>query len=94
MEAEAGEAPALAAQQFERLEGVLPQLVATLDSFAPAMVATIARGSSDHAASFAGYLFGLQTGLVTASIPPSLASVYGRDLRLDKALVLDRKSVV
>jgi glucosamine--fructose-6-phosphate aminotransferase (isomerizing) len=88
METEAGEAPALAARQFERLEGTLPELIQRLDSFAPAMVATIARGSSDHVASFAGYLFGLQTGLVTASIPPSLASVYGRDLRLQKALVL------
>jgi len=88
MEAEAGEAPALAAQQFERLDQALPELVRQLDAFAPSMVATIARGSSDHAASFAGYLFGLQTGLVTASLPPSLASVYGRDLRLNKALVL------
>jgi glucosamine--fructose-6-phosphate aminotransferase (isomerizing) len=88
METEAGEAPALARQQFERLEKTLPALVDRLDSFEPAMVATIARGSSDHAASFAGYLFGLQTNLVTASLPPSLTSVYGRDLKLDKALVL------
>jgi len=88
METEAGEAPALAARQFERLQGSLPALIDRLDSFAPTMVATIARGSSDHAASFAGYLFGLQTGLVTASLPPSLASVYARDLRLNKALVL------
>jgi len=88
METEAGEAPALAARQFERLEETLPDLTQRLDAFAPSMVATIARGSSDHAASFAGYLFGLQTGLVTASLPPSLASVYDRDLRLDRALVL------
>jgi glucosamine--fructose-6-phosphate aminotransferase (isomerizing) len=88
LESEAAETPALAAQQFERLTRELPVLVARLDHLAPALVATIARGSSDHAAAFAGYLFGLQMGLPTASVPPSIASVYGRTLRLDKALVL------
>jgi glucosamine--fructose-6-phosphate aminotransferase (isomerizing) len=88
LETEASETPALAAQQFERLTRELPVLVARLDHLAPALVATIARGSSDHAAAFAGYLFALQMGLPTASVPPSIASVYGRTLRLDKALVL------
>ncbi len=88
LESEAGETPALAARQFERLSAVLPALAQLLERTAPPMAATIARGSSDHAADYAGYLFGLRLALATASVPPSLSSVYGRALRLDKALVL------
>jgi glucosamine--fructose-6-phosphate aminotransferase (isomerizing) len=87
-ESEAGEASAAAAKQFERLSAVLPPLVQRLQRAAPRMAATIARGSSDHAADFAAYLLGLRLGLATASIPPSLSSVYGRALRLDSVLVL------
>jgi glutamine---fructose-6-phosphate transaminase (isomerizing) len=87
-ETEAAETPALAARQFARLARELPALIVRLDQLAPALVATIARGSSDHAAAFAGYLFGLLLNLPMASVPPSIASVYGRSLRLDKALVL------
>ena len=88
LEREAGEAPTLAAMQFERLEAVLPPLVERLSRCVPPLAATVARGSSDHAAAFAGYLFGLCLGLPTASLPPSLASVYQRTLHLEHALVL------
>ena len=50
------------------------------------MVTTAARGSSDHAASVFKYLVELGTGLPVASIGPSVASVYGRPLRLEGAL--------
>ncbi len=88
LETEASQAPALAAQQFERLRRELPALIDRLDRLSPLLAATIARGSSDHAAAFAGYVFGLRLGLPTAALPPSLASVYGRTLRLERALVL------
>jgi glucosamine--fructose-6-phosphate aminotransferase (isomerizing) len=44
---------------------------------------TCARGSSDHAATFAKYLFETRAGVLTASAAPSIASVYGarQDLR-------------
>ena len=87
-ESEAGEAPGLVARQFERLTRVLPALVERLERLAPPLMATIARGSSDHAAAFAGYLVSLRLGLPVASLPPSLASVYGRTLRLERAVVL------
>jgi glucosamine--fructose-6-phosphate aminotransferase (isomerizing) len=88
LELEAGEVPALAARQFKRLEQVLPALVQQLDRLGIRLLGTVARGSSDHAAAFAGYLVGLRLGLPTASLPPSLASVYGCALRLEAALVL------
>ena len=49
----------------------------------PVMVATIARGSSDHAAAFLKYAIELTAGVPVASIGPSIMSVYGRELKLD-----------
>ena len=50
---------------------------------APRTVITCARGSSDHAATYAKYLIETRTGVITASAAPSLSSVYGisQDLR-------------
>ena len=54
----------------------------------PAVVATIARGSSDHAASFLKYAIELTAGVPVASIGPSIVSIYGRELRLDRAVAI------
>ncbi len=43
----------------------------------PAMIATIARGSSDHAAAFLKYAIELTAGVPVASIGPSIMSIYG-----------------
>jgi len=39
-------------------------------------VATIARGSSDHAANFVGYLLMARLGIVTTSLPPSVVTLH------------------
>src|SRR3569833_2520683 len=49
----------------------------------PVMVATIARGSSDHAAAYLKYAIELVAGVPVASIGPSIMSIYGRELQLD-----------
>ena len=46
----------------------------------PRLVATIGRGSSDHVATFLRYAFEIQIEVPSASIAPSIASVYGRQL--------------
>ncbi|MFG6080145.1 SIS domain-containing protein [Paracoccus litorisediminis] len=51
----------------------------------PALLVTVARGSSDHAASFLKYLVELQLGIPVASVGPSIASIYARQLRLHSA---------
>ena len=49
---------------------------------------TCARGSSDHAATYARYLIETSLGLVTSSASPSVSSVYGVRQDLDPCLFL------
>lgn len=48
----------------------------------PDVVLTCARGSSDHAATFARYLIETRVGVLTSSQSPSVASVYERPQRI------------
>jgi glucosamine--fructose-6-phosphate aminotransferase (isomerizing) len=54
----------------------------------PRFVVTVARGSSDHAASFLKYAVELTAGIPVASVGPSVASIYGARLRLDGTVCL------
>jgi glucosamine--fructose-6-phosphate aminotransferase (isomerizing) len=64
------------AQSLEVLGDVLRRL-------APRAVITCARGSSDHAATYAKYLIETRARVLTASAAPSISSLYGihQDLR-------------
>lgn len=55
-------------------------------ALSPAFIATVARGSSDQAASYFKYAAELMLGLPVASIGPSIASIYGAELRLKNAV--------
>lgn len=48
----------------------------------PAFMISVARGSSDHAATFFKYASELMCGVPVASVGPSVASIYGRRLKL------------
>jgi glucosamine--fructose-6-phosphate aminotransferase (isomerizing) len=63
-----------------------------LRSLSPRLVVTCARGSSDHAATFAKYLIETRGGPMTASFAPSIASLYGAtpDLRGAVCLVISQ----
>ena len=56
---------------------------AELRRLAPRAVITCARGSSDHAATYAKYLIETRAGVLTASAAPSVSSMYAvaQDLR-------------
>ena len=54
----------------------------------PTVVATVARGSSDHVANYASYIIPQCTGKVVASIPPSVVSVLDAKLALAGQLAL------
>ncbi len=80
---EAAEAGAVVRAQLERNRDAAAKLGARLREAPPRAVVTCARGSSDHAATYAKYLFETRTGVLVASAAPSIASVYGarQDLR-------------
>jgi len=85
---EAAEAADTVARQLERNDAVVRKLAAGLRDHAPPFVATCARGSSDHAATYAKYVIETQTGCVTASASPSIESIYSVPLRLRDALYI------
>jgi len=80
---EAGEAAEAVRAQLERNRAAATELGAALRALAPRAVVTCARGSSDHAATYAKYLVETRLGVLTASAAPSIASVYNapQDLR-------------
>jgi glucosamine--fructose-6-phosphate aminotransferase (isomerizing) len=73
---EASEAGAAVRAQLDRNRERAKALGARLRASPPRAVVTCARGSSDHAATFAKYLFETRAGVLTASAAPSIASVY------------------
>jgi glucosamine--fructose-6-phosphate aminotransferase (isomerizing) len=85
---EAAEAADVAAGQFAANTEIMATLAERLRRKPPAFVATCARGSSDHAATYGKYLIERALGLPVASLGPSLASVYGRGLDLSGALFI------
>lgn len=85
---EVQETPARVAAMLKADDAVYADLARALAARPPVFAATIARGSSDHAASYGAWLLGLTAGLATASLPPSLVSRYGKAPNLAQALVL------
>ena len=73
---EAAEAAAVVDRQLTENDVAMAALAARLRAQPPRFVVTCARGSSDHAATFAKYLIETQMGLVTASASPSVSSLY------------------
>jgi glutamine---fructose-6-phosphate transaminase (isomerizing) len=82
MAREIAEIPEAAARFLDRNAAELGRIGARLAALDPPLLATVARGSSDHAAGFLKYAVELGAGVPVASIGPSVASVYRRPLKL------------
>ena len=80
---EAGAASDAVRAQLHADADAISAIGSELRRLAPRTVITCARGSSDHAATYAKYLVETLTGVVTASAAPSVSSLYGvtQDLR-------------
>ncbi|MGO4526638.1 SIS domain-containing protein, partial [Microvirga sp. 2MCAF35] len=85
---EACEAPEVVARLLARNAPLCRDLGARLRAAPPPFAVTCARGSSDNAATFVKYLLEIQSGLVTASVGPSVTSVYDARPRMRDALFL------
>lgn len=88
MFAEAREAGAVVVRQRRMNADAAAALGAACRATPPRAVVTVARGSSDHAATFAKYLIEMRTGTLVSSIAPSVSSLYGGTPRLADVLCL------
>ena len=88
MEKEAREAPKIIARQLMENASVWEALQLRLKELNTPYVGTIARGSSDHAATYAKYLIETKANLPVVSIAPSVMTLYGSHLKLHKSLVM------
>ncbi|UWQ18401.1 SIS domain-containing protein [Jannaschia sp. M317] len=79
---EIAEIPEAAARLLDRGAPALAEAGARLRAQDPSILATIARGSSDHAATVLAYGAGALSGVVPLSYPPSLASLHHQVPRL------------
>jgi len=85
MAREVAEIPEAAARFLRDSAAQVADAARTLRDTDPGLVVTVARGSSDHAATYLKYAIELTAGLPVASVGPSVASIYHRPLRLGGA---------
>ncbi|MEA3152399.1 MAG: hypothetical protein QOD56_3338, partial [Gammaproteobacteria bacterium] len=80
---EAASASQAVRTQLEQDGAAMAAIGAEVRRLAPRAVITCARGSSDHAATYAKYLVETRANVLTSSAAPSVSSVYGitQDLR-------------
>jgi glucosamine--fructose-6-phosphate aminotransferase (isomerizing) len=73
---EAAQAAAAVRNQLHINTECMQRLGERMRTLAPRAVLTCARGSSDHAATFAKYLIETRLGVLTSSAAPSISSLY------------------
>lgn len=85
---EAREAPGVVARLLVANANLCRSLGERLRKSPPPFAVTCARGSSDNAATFAKYLLEIHLGVVTASVGPSVISIYDARPRMRDALFI------
>lgn len=84
MRQEINEIPDAIERLFTHGGAEIERAVQALSTVDPAVVATVARGSSDHACTYFKYILEIFYGMPVASIGPSIASIYHTPLALNK----------
>lgn len=82
------EIPEAVERLLDRSGPVIARAAADARALSPAVVATVARGSSDHAATYLKYACEIVLGVPVASIGPSVASIYRAPIRMTGGLCL------
>lgn len=88
MRAEIDESPAAVRRLLSQSADAIAEAGARLKALDPKVIVTVARGSSDHAATFFKYACEITAGTPVASLGPSIASIYAAPLRLQGAAAL------
>lgn len=88
MEKEARESPRIVEEQIKKNRNILTELANRIKKKPPPFAVTIARGSSDHASTFAKYLLETKFGLVTSSAAPSVLTLYKSNLNFKNSLAI------
>jgi glucosamine--fructose-6-phosphate aminotransferase (isomerizing) len=88
MHAEAAQAAQAVRDQLFANAEEMERLGERLRLLAPRAVVTCARGSSDHAATFAKYLIETRLGVLTSSAAPSVSSIYDTHPDLSNSVCL------
>ncbi|MGC1496993.1 MAG: SIS domain-containing protein [Sulfitobacter sp.] len=82
MRREVLEIPQAVARLLDRQSDAVQAAAAALRARSPSFLVSVARGSSDHVATYLKYASELLSGTPIASVGPSIASVYHRKLNL------------
>jgi glucosamine--fructose-6-phosphate aminotransferase (isomerizing) len=85
---EIAEQPDVVADLLVGQRDAIAAIAGELREHPPALVVTVARGTSDNAARYAQFLFGWMLGLPVALATPSLVTLYGTPPNHRDALVL------
>lgn len=85
---EAADASAAVRSQLRANRERVEELGRVVRKLAPRAVVTCARGSSDHAATFAKYLIETRTGVLTSHSAPSVSSLYATRSDLEAVLFI------
>ena len=85
MAREVAEIPEAVARFLDRSGPAVTAAALALRTRDPGVITTVARGTSDHAATYLKYAVELAAGVPVASVGPSIASIYHRPLRLKGA---------
>lgn len=87
MDKEARESAQVVSRQLLENQVVWQAMMTAFRKVTVPFAVTIARGSSDHAASYAKYVIESQLGIPVVSLAPSILNLYHAKMRFDKCLV-------
>lgn len=87
MAKEARESAQVVSRQLLENQVVWQAMMSSFKKVTVPFAVTIARGSSDHAASYAKYVIETQLGIPVVSVAPSILNLYNAKLRFDHSLV-------
>lgn len=85
---EISEQPEVVARLLERQGAIVQKVAKLLRQRAPHLIALVARGSSDNAATYARYLFEIRNCIATSMAAPSAVTLYNRGPQLSNAVVI------